>query len=152
MTARPPLPHPPLLGVDPDVALRLAQELVARRARAYAGGRHEPALTVWAYDTARATPLGRWSASPRVAGKLDGWLRGEIMRRLLGPYDDASRWPLAVWERTGALRPSADDLAWHTAWLRHATTTPVQPLLVVTHAGWLSLPDGTTWRQRRARA
>ncbi len=150
MTARHPLPHPPVPGLDPDAAARLGAALVKRRTDAYEHGRHDPCLTVWAYGAGTVTPLGRWAARPRVAARLDAWLRDEIVRRLLGPYEDALTRPLAVWERTGALSPRAEDRAWHAAWRVHAP--PSQPFLVVTHAGWLSLPDGTTCRVTRARA
>lgn len=124
--------------------------LVERRARGSEDGPRDPALAVWAYDTERATLLSRWSAPSRVAAALDAWLRSEVLRRLLSPYATGPQTAaLAVWERTGALRVRPDDLAWYVAWRRHAPTAAAPPLLVVTHAGWVSVPDAEGGRRPR---
>ncbi|WP_262851977.1 hypothetical protein [Mumia quercus] len=149
MTTRRPTPAPPLPGLSPEAAQRLATTLADRRARGSDNGPRDPALAVWTYDADRATPLSRWSAPSRVAARLDGWLRSEVVRRLLSPYDAGPQTALVVWERTGALRLRPDDLAWYAAWLRHAPTAAPPPLLVVTHTGWVSVPDGTTGRRAR---
>lgn len=149
MTTRRPTPAPPLPGLAPEAARRLATALVDRRARGAEDGPCDPALAVWAYDTERATPLSRWSAPPRAAAGLDGWLRSEVLRRLLSPYTTGPQTALVVWERTGALRVRRDDLAWYAAWRRHAPTAAPPPLLVVTHTGWVSVPDAQAGRRPR---
>lgn len=149
MTTRRPTPAPPLPGLSPEAARRLATALSDRRARGCEDGPRDPALAVWAYDTERATPLSRWSAPPPAAGALDGWLRSEVLRRLLSPYAAGPQTALAVWERTGALRVRRDDVAWYAAWRRHAPTADPAPLLVVTHTGWVSVPDATAGRRSR---
>ncbi|MGH1562760.1 hypothetical protein [Mumia sp. DW29H23] len=149
MTLRPsPVPES-LAGMPPAAAARLVAGLVDRWVRRAVPPDGDPRLSVWTYDAARASLAGQWTSPARAARRLDGWMRADVVERLAAALrpGEGHRAPMLVWERTGRPEARKADLAWYAAWRAWSRGEPAA-FLVVTRAGWMSLPDGTVGRRQ----
>ncbi|MDD9350069.1 hypothetical protein [Mumia sp.] len=148
----PSLPSGPSVGIPPAAASRLLDALVERWVRRATPPDGEPRLSLWSYDAGHASLVGRWSSSPRVVQRLDAWMRADVVDRLVAPVAAGTgpRDRVLVWERAGRPEVRGADLAWYAAW-RTCAHGDGAVFLVVTRAGWVSVPDATVGPRRSRR-